>query len=485
MVQKINNNTWKNFVAILLLLNIPCQTYAQSKKAKNILFIIVDDLRPELKSFGVPYIVSPNIDRLAAMGRPFTNQYVAAPSCGPSRSALLTGCYGPYSNEALFQRAKAIKSNLKKINPTMPEWFRNKGYTTVSVGKVSHHPGGWGGEDWNDSTILEMPNAWTRNLMPFGKWQHPRGVMHGLANGEIREVAAKMDVFQSIDGSDSLYPDYLIVEEGINQLTKLAADKEKPFFLAVGILKPHLPFGAPKRYLDMYNGITLPTITAPNKPVGISTWFNSAEFMSYNHWDKDPRVDADFANEVRLHYAACVSYADAQVGRILQQLKASGADKNTIVVLWGDHGWNLGEHGIWGKHNLFDFALRSPLIISYPDMKKPGVNANGVVESIDIFPTLCDLVQIKKPDFISGKSLVPLLKNPKAEGRSAVSYTDRANTIKTKDYRLIVHKNGGVELYNHVIDPNETTNIATQQPEIVKQLKKLLADKLVSRLTFN
>ena len=139
----------------------------------------------------------------------------------------------------------------------MPEWFKNNGYTTVSVGKVSHHPGGWGGEDWNDSTVVEMPNAWTRSLMPTGQWQHPRGAMHGLAHGQIRTDPSKMDVYESAPGHDSIYPDGLIVNEAINQLDLLASEKEKPFFLMVGLLKPHLPFGAPQKYLDLYKGCSV------------------------------------------------------------------------------------------------------------------------------------------------------------------------------------------------------------------------------------
>ncbi len=458
---------------------------AQSKKIKNILFICVDDLRPELRSFGKSYIISPNIDQLAAAGRAFTNQYVNAPSCGPSRCALLTGCYGPYGNDALFERAKTVVKEPRKVNATMPEWFKNNGYTTVAVGKVSHHPGGWGGEDWNDSTVVEMPNAWHRSLMPTGQWQHPRGAMHGLAHGQIRADPSKMDVYESAPGPDSIYPDGLIVNEAINQLDLLASEKEKPFFLMVGLLKPHLPFGAPQKYLDLYKNVQLPPIPAPLKPAGISTWFNSGEFMGYNRWGRDPRNDAAFATDVRLHYAACVSYADAQVGRILKKLKEKGADKNTIIVLWGDHGWNLGEHNIWGKHNLFDVALRSPLIISYPGLKQPGKNAEGVVETVDIFPTLCDLTKVVKPGFIHGVSLMPMLNNSNAAGHAAIAYIANANTLVTQTHRLIEHKNGGVELYDHRSDKNETLNIADRYPEIVNEMKKILDKRIALRKVYD
>ena len=446
---------------------------------KNILLLCVDDLRPELNSFGASHIKSPNIDRLADTGRAFRSQYVNAPSCGPSRYTLLAGRYGPSGNQALFQRAEKFKKNPKAVYPTMPEWFRNHGYTTVSVGKVSHHPGGLGGPDWNDESVIEMPNAWDRHLMPVGEWQHPRGAMHGLANGEIRVNSGDMDVFQSVAGPDTIYPDGLIVNEALSQLEILAADDSKPFFLAVGVLKPHLPFGAPKKYMDLYDGVKLPPIPHPEKPTGETTWHRSGEFMKYNRWGKDPREDQAFADDVRRHYAACVSYSDAQVGRILEKLKATGADKNTIIILWGDHGWNLGEHAIWGKHSLFEESLRSPLIIYYPGIDKPGVKTDAVVETMDIFPTLCDLTGIEMPDFIHGVSLRPQIENPQAQGHPAVAYLGKATTIRNARYRLVVHNNGATELYDHASPEGETLNIAEQHPKIVHKLQNRLNQRLL------
>ena len=463
------------YLKVLLLL-IPSFVFAQNKK--NILFICIDDLRPELASFGATYIHSPNIDQLAKQGRVFQNHYVNAPSCGPSRFTLLTGTYGPPQNDALFLRSEKMSKNSDSFHKSMPEWFRANGYTTVSVGKVSHHPGGRGGRDWNDENVIEMPNAWDRHLMPVAEWKHPRGAMHGLANGEIRGNNVKMEVFQAVDGADTQYPDGHTVNEALNQIDILTADQTKPFFLAVGILKPHLPFGAPKKYLDLYEGVKLPEIVSPEKPAGVSTWHNSNEFRQYNLWNKDPNEDKAFALEVRKHYAACVSYADAQVGKIIEKLKETNADKNTIIVLWGDHGWNLGEHGIWGKHNLFNEALHSPLIISYPELKKKGQKAMGIVETLDIFPTLCDLTEIEKPDFVQGKSLKPFLNNPKTKGHVAYSYLNAVHSIKTEKYRFIQHDNLELELYDHKTDPHERKNIAANEPKKVAELKKILAEKM-------
>jgi iduronate 2-sulfatase len=460
---------------ILLCVVFSISTIAQKKR--NILLICIDDLRPELACFGAGYIKSPNIDTLAKMGRVFQNHYVNAPSCGPSRFTMLTGTYGPPQNNALFLRANKIKKG-DAVNLSMPEWFRSNGYTTVSVGKVSHHPGGRGGKGWNDSNVIEMPNAWDKHLMPVAEWEHPKGTMHGLANGEIREKSREMDVFQSKQGPDTIYPDGHITNETLIQLEGLANDKEKPFFLAVGIIKPHLPFGAPKKYLDLYDGVKIPQIPSPEKPKGKTTWHKSGEFMKYNRWGKNPNDAVEFAEKVRLHYAACVSYADAQVGKIIAKLKETGADKNTIVVLWGDHGWNLGEHAIWGKHNLFEEGLRSPLIISYTGLMKRGKSTTSVVETVDLFPTLCELTGLQVPEFVHGSSLLPILKNPKGKGHVAFAYTVGATTIRTDTYRFTKHKTGDVELYDHEKDPYETNNISEGNLEIVQKLTILLQEKI-------
>ena len=303
----------RRFLFFLLVMS-PLLLLAKSiKQRPNVLLICVDDLRPELKCFGVDYIHSPNIDALAARGRAFHRHYVQAPTCGASRYTLLTGRYGPANNGALFQNFAKIKDT------SFPGWFRKHGYTTVSVGKVSHHPGGRGGRDWNEDDKPEMPGAWTRHLLPAGPWQHPRGAMHGLANGEIRKNAKDMDVYQAFDGPDSVYPDGLITDEALKQMDALAK-ADKPFFLAVGIIRPHLPFGTPAKYMKPYANATLPATPHPTRPEGKTTWHGSGEFMKYNRWKRNPNTDAEFALEVRKHYAGCVTYADALVGRLLERL---------------------------------------------------------------------------------------------------------------------------------------------------------------------
>ena len=465
-------------LCFLLALLLSATSLLAAEKTPNVLLLCVDDLRPELGSFGVDYVRSPHIDRLAASGRLFHRHYVQAPTCGASRYTLLTGRYGPRGNDALFARAQKMAAQPDSVPPSLPAWFRRQGYTTVSVGKVSHHPGGRAGSNWDDENQPEMPDSWNRHLLPAGPWQHPRGAMHGLANGEIRIKAGEMDVLQSATGPDTIYPDGLITEESLRQLEQLAGrDVEKPFLLAVGIIRPHLPFGAPAKYLQPYRDLTLPGIPHPDKPSGKTTWHRSGEFMKYNHWNRNPNEEAEFATEVRKHYAACVSYADAQIGKILKRLDQLGLRKNTIVVLWGDHGWHLGEHAVWGKHTLFEESLRSPLIVSYNGIPQPGQATQSIVETLDLFPTLCDLAGLPKPAFAQGVSLRPILDSPAAAGHPAVSYR-RARTIRTDSHRLIAHTDGYVELYDHTSTAGETANIAADHPKLVQELVETLNKRL-------
>lgn len=462
---------------------IACIAHAQ-QSPQNVLLICVDDLRPELGCFGVDYIHSPNIDRLAATGRIFRRHYVQAPTCGASRYALLTGRYPKGGNNVLFERAAKLKANSESVTPSMPAWFRKHGYVSVSVGKVSHHPGGRGGERWNDSSTLEMPDSWDQHLLPSGPWKDPRGWMHGLAHGEIRIDPKKrgegvtMDVFQSVEGEDSIYPDGNSIDEALRQMDRLTQEPDQPFFLAVGILRPHLPFGAPAKYLEPYADVDLPATPHPSKPNGRTTWHASGEFMKYNRWNHNPNTDAEFALRVRKHYAACVSYADAQVGRLLERLRKSSAADNTVVVLWGDHGWHLGEHAIWGKHALFEESLRSPLIVSYPNIQRPGESSDSIVETLDLFPTLCELTGLPQPDFVHGRSLQPILRQPASAGHTAVAYRNDAQTIRTQTHRLVVHRDGFAELYDHSTVAAETQNVAQNHPDLVDDLTKQLRTRL-------
>lgn len=437
------------------------------------LLILVDDLRPELACYGAAHVVSPNIDQLAREGRRFTRHYVQAPTCGASRYAFLIGRYARGSegrgNDALARRARAPGAH----GPSLPQVFREAGYTTVSVGKVSHHPGGRMGPNWDSDDELEMPLAWTRHSMPSGAWGSPRGAMHGLADGLVRR-RGETPAHEAADGPLTSYPDGLVSERALAELETLA-DDGAPFLLAVGFLRPHLPFGVPARFLGHYEDVAWPPTPHPQRPAGPSTWHASGEFFGgYDHGGRDPREDADYARVLRTHYAACVTYVDHLVGQLLERVRALGLEDDTIVVLWGDHGWHLGEHDVWGKHTLFEESLRTPLVMRVPGLPRSGDASAAVVESVDLFPTLCELVGLEAPSGHDGTSLLPQLEHPEAPGRAAVGYRRDAETLRTERFRLVRHLRDGataeVELYDHGTDPGETLNVADVRADVVAEL---------------
>jgi len=306
--------------------------------------------------------------------------------------------------------------------------------------------------------------------------------MHGLAEGRVRGNK-DTPAIEAFDGPDDSYPDGGITAQALRDLDALAA-ADAPFLLAVGLIRPHLPFGAPKRYLDLYDDVELPPIPHPQRPEGRTTWHGSGEFINnYVHDGRDPRRDPAYADLVRRHYAACVSYADALVGQLLDRVDHLGLADDTVVVLWGDHGWHLGEHGIWGKHSLFEESLRAPLIVRAPGRPAPGTPSAAVVQSIDLFPTLCELCAVPVPDGLDGRSLVPQLDDPLTAaltagltaGGAAVSYSANADTLRTARYRLVRHRARGdaaafVELYDHSQPVGETANVAAQHPTVVAGL---------------
>lgn len=443
---------------------------------RNLLLICVDDLRPELGCYGVDRIHSPHIDRLASEGVVFDRHYVQAPTCGASRSAFLTGRYGPSGNDALFRRAERLQHGDAELQPSLPGWLRRNGYRTVSVGKVSHHPGGLGGPDWDDPAVVEMPGAWDRSLVPTGAWQTPRGWMHGLADGQVRKTDAKMPVMQAVSGPANRYPDGVAVEAAIEQLDRLAGNSELPFCLAVGILRPHLPFGCPRRYLDIYQGVDFTIAESMTRPSHRSTWHGSKELLRYDRGGRDPRTDAAYAAELRRHYAACVSFADDQVGKLVDRLDALEIADETLVVLWGDHGWHLGEHDVWGKHTLFDVSLRAPLIVRVPG-DQTARQVPDVVESIDVFPTVLDLLGVEVPAFLHGRSLRSLCEGEPMPPKAALSYYKEAASLRNTRYRLVAHDDGYQELYD-LASSYSKKNYASELPAVAAEMAAELADRL-------
>ncbi len=444
----------------------------------NVLFIAVDDLRPWLGCYDPAFPTSPHIDRLAAGGRVFTRHYVHVPTCGASRCALLFGRYpGRFpedgGNDAI------LKTAAKQPVPALPVLFRRHGYRTISVGKISHFPGGRGGKGWAVGPE-ELPGAWDLATMPAGPWKTPEGAMHGYASGVTRQDAGddkkRKPLTQSARGDDMTYPDGWIAEEAVVRL-QAEAGGDAPFFLAVGFIKPHLPFAAPESYFAETAGAepTLPRIS--EKPAFPSTWHGSGEFRNYGWNEGDPFESPAAAQAYRKAYLACIRYTDAQIGKLLAALEASPAAGNTVVVLWGDHGWLLGEHAIWGKHCLFEEALHSPLIIRVPGDKFPGGKSDAIVETVDLYPTLAALAGLPLSAGLDGASLVPQLENPRAPSDGfAFAAWGKHVTLRTATHRLILPRDGGEhpELYDHRTDPAETSNAAAEQPDIGDELRRHL-----------
>jgi iduronate 2-sulfatase len=447
---------------------------AEPKRPPNVLFITVDDLRPQLHCYGRKEMVTPNLDRLAAEGRIFRRHYVQVPTCGASRCALLTGRYpsqpGAYGNDAFALLPRSEEDAVV----TLPGLFKRNGYRTVSIGKISHSPDGM-----NPDGQVEAPFSWDEVGVPAGKWKTGWDAFFAYADGSTR-IPGKTPATERADVPDNGYPDALIADAAIEKLGEL---KGKPFFLAVGFFKPHLPFNAPTKYWDLYDPDRLPapanSLPPRNVDPAISLHKSGEMTPRYTGLKEPGVVSAEEARNLRHAYSACVSYVDAQIGRVLDELDRLSLSDNTIVVVWGDHGWHLGEHGVWGKHTLHEVALRSPLIVRAPGMSSPGESSDALVESVDIYPTLAELCQLQPPGELVGNSFTAVINDPASPGKqAAVAFwaDGRAHSIRTPRYRFTQWTERGnpsqiaqVELYDHQVDPDETRNIAADEPEVARR----------------
>ncbi|MCM8532719.1 MAG: sulfatase [Lentisphaeraceae bacterium] len=447
--------------ALLILIFLNLSTYAQDKP--NILFIAVDDLKPILGCYGDNVAITPNIDSLAKQGVTFEKAYCQWPVCGGSRASLMTGLY-PESTGIMD-----LKTKMRDVNPnllTLPQHFANNGYTTTGVGKI-YDP-----RCVDNKDDLDKP-SWT---IPFSKLQFKN--MKDKNNKRFADA---------VDCRDEEMTDGQIAEKGVALLKKLGS-KQKPFFLAVGFKKPHLPLIAPKKYWDLYkrNQFKIHKYQEKAKFATKYNWHDSNELRSYKEVPKT--FDEAFQKETMHGYYACVSYIDAQVGKLLKQLKASKLEKNTIVIFWGDHGFHLGDHGMWGKHTNLEQASIVPLIIKVPGQKESTL-INSTAGLIDIFPTLCEAANLSIPKVVQGKSLMPIIKGTKDKVRAGIitSFKNKGAlgySFRTERYRYIewISNNGslaGVDLYDYEKDPNEQENLA-KKPEyksLMKELANLLREE--------
>ncbi len=460
------------FVFILLIANLPLVASAwQSTSRPNVLFIAVDDLRPELQCYGQQQIHSPNIDGLAAGGILFERSYCMVPTCGASRASLMTGLR-PSRNRfvSYLTRADQDAPGVTTLNTH----FKTQGYETVSLGKVFHHRNdslaGWSKPPWR-------PTAQSYQLAENRKLQSRAGNQGKKLRGPA---------FESAESDDEVYADGMIATQAIEELERLAG-ADDPFFLAVGFLKPHLPFVAPKKYWDLYDPakIELPEnyrrpTDAPDEAI-----HSSGELRAYHGIPAKGPVSEETARNLIHGYYACVSFTDAQVGRVLDELKRLGLAENTIVVLWGDHGWNLGDHTLWCKHSCFESSMHAPLIVRAPGIAG-GKKTRGLTEFIDIYPSLCELAGLPKPDHLHGESFVSLLREPQQSWKTeAIGRFQNGDTIRTDRFRFSQYstKDGRPTarmLYDHLNDPLENANLSetSANQQNVKLLKQQLDSKM-------
>lgn len=437
----------------------------------NILFIAVDDLRPELYCYGKTHIKSPNIDKLASRGVLFKRAYCQIPTCGASRASLLTGIRPTSTRFTSYQTF--INKDAPDVT-TLPKHLKDHGYHTVSNGKITHHrsdiPEHWSEKVWRPKAPMFMDPenvALGRKLAAEAKKKNLKKAQRGPA-------------FESFEAPDSNYPDGMIADKTIADLRRLAKS-EKPFFLAAGFMKPHLPFNCPKKYWDLYKAEDLPLASNPFFPKDVPNGavHNSGELRSgYSGVPKSVPLPDDYSRQLIHGYAACVSFTDAQIGKLLEELDSLDLTKNTIIILWGDHGWNLGDHTMWCKHSCFESSLHVPLIMAGPGITSGKTN-DGLTGLIDIFPTFCDLLGLEKPSHLDGISFAPRLKDPSLEGNSAAfSRFGRGDTIRTDFFRFTNYGKSGTMLYDHRNDPSENTNISSSHSKESKDLNLRLQKEI-------
>jgi arylsulfatase A-like enzyme len=484
---KILNVAMKYFLLLLSLFSLSGKGISRKADRPNILFLAIDDLRPDLGIYGNTIVQSPNIDRLATQGMYFTHHYVQVPTCGASRAALLTGLRprnGVQINNNVFEKQTVGRPESARPESLVHQLKRN-GYYTVGIGKISHAVDGRVyGYDEAPGDVMELPHSWNEFLFNPGKWKDGWDAFFGYASGESRQtMKGKVAPYERGNVDDMGYPDGLTAALAIEQLKKCSKTNQ-PFFLGVGFFKPHLPFTAPDAYWNLYNRQAMPLALSRTAPEGISlaSLQNSSEFNSYKSGDEQVGLDHPLSEAyskklVHAYYAA-ISYVDAQVGKVLDELKRTGLDKNTIVVLWGDHGWHLGDHGVWGKHTLFEYSLKSPLIIKLPGKHSAKGAVANVIESIDLFPTLLEWCNVPLPYEMDGRSFSGRINGKSNKDEEvAYSYFNRGITLRTDRYRLTKYfrkEEPAIELYDHFADPGEQRNIAASAPDVVRQLMPLL-----------
>ncbi|MEO0514290.1 MAG: sulfatase [Planctomycetota bacterium] len=468
-------------------------TNAQQSVKPNILFLAIDDLRPDLGAYGNAQIHSPNLDAIAANGLLFKRAYCQAALCAPSRSSLMTGLRpGIPGINATESQNKDIINRAVGAVPTLPVQLRDYGYTTLTVGKIFHTydtsgSGAWdrqlgpGGGGYQLPSNLEKERIHRQKIKEEGgqaRWKYPRG-----------------DAAEAADVPDENYQTHRIATRGIQLLREhVQHNPEDPFFLAIGFHKPHLPFVAPQKYWDLYDRSTL-DVPSRAEPADVPKYSLVPAWYEMRQYGDVPKNREHNVNDVKtrefIHgYYACISFVDAQVGRVVDELKNQGLAENTIVIVWSDHGFKLGDYGDWSKYTNMEIDTQIPLVVSGPGVVQGG-ETDALVELIDLYPTVTELAGVPTPEHVEATSFVPLLADPdRPWKKGALSYYDRRNpdaegfSIRDARFRYTEWKDyetGDIlarELYDHDQSVIADRNLADDpaHADTVERLSKLLSD---------
>ena len=454
------------FVRALFFTGGPSETQELPRKP-NVLFIAVDDLRPELNAYGAQHIHSPAIDQLASESLVFTRAFCNVPVCGASRASLLSGV------RPGMHRFIGYDTYLQRDYPgvtSLPKHFKNHDYTTISNGKIYHH---------SDDDRAAWHEVWKPRPKSGTTWRN----YLTEANRTLEQGESRGYPYENVPAPDTAYFDGQIAQKSIADLKKLKEAGE-PFFLAVGFLKPHLPFNAPRKYWDLYDSttISLPANYVQPESTPRVAFHNFGELRNYAGIPPAGPVSDAMARTLIRGYYACVSYTDAQIGKLLAALKDLELDENTIVILWGDHGWNLGDHQLWCKHCNFASSLRVPLMIKVPGVA--GKRTDAITEYIDIYPSLSELAGLPMPSHLDGDSFVPLINGATQPDDVAIAkYHDGVTVVKGDlFYTEYINQQGVAQarmLFDHATDPLELKNLAekSEYQAVCKELSQVLRER--------
>jgi len=481
---------WLRLLALFVVVLLPVdgQVHADSRRP-NVLLILVDDLKPSFGAYGDEWVQSPNIDRLTARGMRFDRAYCNQAVCAPSRNNLMT------SSRSTSLGVYSLGYNFRKAVPeavTLPQYFKQNGYHSAGIGKVFHI--GHGNVDDEQSWSVPFhPDKVIDYALPEstgGELTREEAYFSNRKLGQNKSLP-RGAAWERADVDDAAYADGRIANEGIRRLRQYK-EGDQPFFLALGFTKPHLPFCAPSKYWDLYDPAELALPEYEQPPAGAPPYAGKTlgELNQYKPVPQDPPLTEEMKRTLIHGYYAALSYMDAQLGRVLDELDRLELSDNTIIVLWGDHGYHLGDHGSWTKHTNYEQANRIPIVVVAPGLTTPASHTQALVETVDIYPTLVELAGLAPasgPQPMDGTSLVPVLRDPTATVRDHAYHCfpkggRLGRAIRTDRYRLVEWKawrgtarRVEYELYDYETDPLETKNIATERSDIVEELSAILA----------